>query len=343
MSHISHIRPTGSSPGPKGLPTVLLSDPDRTPRSATRRAASLLLGALVATSLAVSGEVGAAVAAAPTVSAPAVTAQALAPTHTVGRRWPRRPARRLVVHVVGRGETAGGLAARYHAWTRELVAVNRLGAAGTIHPGQRLRIPVVTAAVRHRHRTTGAIGTVAKSRAAKLKKRAVHTKRAHAKRRKKAQTRKRVRARLLHGPTRGWQHSRVSKATVRRLVVANARRRGVPVQLALAVAWQESGWKQHVVSDAHAFGVMQMLPSSGTWMEMYAGRPLNMRDVHDNIYAGVLMLKVLRGLVGDRGAVASYYQGLGAYQAFGVLGETKVYLRSVFAIRDSLRRGRLPA
>ena len=39
---------------------------------------------------------------------------------------------------------------------------------------------------------------------------------------------------------------------------------------------------------------MQVMPDTGRWMRWYAGRPLRLRDTHDNIQAGVLTLRTLR-------------------------------------------------
>ena len=55
--------------------------------------------------------------------------------------------RRIVDHRVRPGETATGLAVRFHAWTAELIARNHLGADGHIRVGQRIEIPVVVAAL----------------------------------------------------------------------------------------------------------------------------------------------------------------------------------------------------
>ncbi len=65
--------------------------------------------------------------------------------------WPLHPGRRLVRHTVRPGDTATGLAVRYHAWTRELRSLNHLGRHGTLYVGQRIRIPVVVAAARTAH------------------------------------------------------------------------------------------------------------------------------------------------------------------------------------------------
>ncbi len=53
---------------------------------------------------------------------------------------------------------------------------------------------------------------------------------------------------------------------MRRVVVRIARQHGVDPHLALAVAWQESGWQQRRISSAGAIGVMQVLPGTARWM-----------------------------------------------------------------------------
>ena len=59
-------------------------------------------------------------------------------------------ARRIVDHRVRPGETATGLAVRFHAWTSELIAHNDLGPDGRMRVGQRIEIPVVVAALPRR-------------------------------------------------------------------------------------------------------------------------------------------------------------------------------------------------
>ena len=73
-------------------------------------------------------------------------APALSRAH--GTPWPGHPDRALVRHIVRPGDTATGLAVRYHAWTAELLRLNNLGAGTTLHRGRVLRIPVVLSAVR---------------------------------------------------------------------------------------------------------------------------------------------------------------------------------------------------
>jgi len=109
------------------------------------------------------------------------------------------------------------------------------------------------------------------------------------------------------------------------------------VRLAQAVAWQESGWQQSAHSSAGAIGVMQVLPGTGMWMSLYAHRPLDLRDTHDNITAGVTLLRVLLGETrSNRRAVGAYYQGLAGVRRHGLLPETRRYVANVLALRDRL-------
>lgn len=145
-------------------------------------------------------------------------------------------------------------------------------------------------------------------------------------------------------PTTMWKHPDPEREKVRRVVAGAARNHGVDPQLALAVAWQESGWQMGVVSHANAIGAMQVLPSTGRWMEGYAGRPLDLRRLGDNARAGVLLLDVLSRHTQRRAhKIGAYYQGLGAVRRHGLYDETRTYVDNVEAIKQRLEAGRPPA
>ena len=131
-----------------------------------------------------------------------------------------------------------------------------------------------------------------------------------------------------------------SKDQARALVAATARRYGVDVSLALAVAYQESGFQQRVVSGVDAIGVMQVLPSTGRVLSTQIGRPLDLLRAEDNITAGVLLLRqLLRSEGSESAALAGYYQGIGSLAAKGILPQTTAYLRSIEALRPRFRNG----
>ncbi len=119
---------------------------------------------------------------------------------------------------------------------------------------------------------------------------------------------------------------------VRRIVVAEAERYDVPAGLALAVAWQESSWRQSVVSHAGAVGVMQLLPSTAEWVSATMLRePINVHDVRDNVRAGVrLLAHYLARYDGSVDlALAAYYQGQTGTDRHGVYPVTRAYVDAI--------------
>ena len=121
---------------------------------------------------------------------------------------------------------------------------------------------------------------------------------------------------------------------VREIIRDTASEYGVDPSLALAIAHQESGFQQDVVSSADAIGVMQVLPTTVDWMEAVVGHDLDPYDVHDNVETGVALLSVLRDQVGVEDTIAAYYQGLGAVQRVGWYDETYPYVANVRALQE---------
>jgi soluble lytic murein transglycosylase-like protein len=120
-------------------------------------------------------------------------------------------------------------------------------------------------------------------------------------------------------------------------IAAVASRNGVPPALASAVAWQESGFNNAMVSSANARGVMQVMPGTWTWVqENLAKRQLDPASAIDNVGAGVLYLgRMLAETGGDHAlAAAGYYQGLASVRRIGMLPETQRYVANVLALRS---------
>lgn len=221
--------------------------------------------------------------------------------------------RDLTAYVVKSGDTATGLAVRFHAWTAELMSHNHLGSSGALRVGQRLEIPVVTSRADDSGSTPG------------------------------ADTGKDTSKDTTKGKD-GGRTADPGRERVRTVIMRIAKRRGVDPQLALAVSWQEAGWQMHHVSSAGAIGAMQVLPSTARWMESYADRDLRLRTLRDNATAGVLLLDVLRDHTRSRRhQVGAYYQGLGAVQRHGLYDETVPYVDNVLAIKERLERGHSPS
>jgi soluble lytic murein transglycosylase-like protein len=125
---------------------------------------------------------------------------------------------------------------------------------------------------------------------------------------------------------------RLSAERVKELAVEH----GAPGSLAAAIAWQESGFNNAMVSPANARGIMQVMP--GTWdfvQRNLAAAPLSPTSPDDNVRAGSLYLaRLLRETGGDpRLAAAGYYQGLASVRSRGMFHDTKRYVDNVMALR----------
>jgi LysM repeat protein len=118
---------------------------------------------------------------------------------------------------------------------------------------------------------------------------------------------------------------------------------GVSPSLAAAIAWQESGFNNGMVSGANARGIMQVMP--GTWdyvqQNLAAGRPLDPNSATDNVHAGVMYLKRLIDDAGgdESAAIAGYYQGLSSVRSRGMFDDTKRYVDNVQALRGRFGGG----
>jgi LysM repeat protein len=208
---------------------------------------------------------------------------------------------RMRTYTVRSGDTVSGIAVRLHSTVAGIVKANRLSRAATIVPGQRVRVPVAV--------TTSANSFAGRTYPQSIVRAAQHN-------------RSRLAARQVLG-----------RDATRRLIVRTSHRYGVDPALALAVAYQESGFNQRQVSVANAIGVMQVIPSSGTWAGQLVGRRLDLLDTHDNVTAGVVILKALTRSASTRSqAVAGYYQGLSSVQRHGMFADTKAYVRSIEAL-----------
>jgi soluble lytic murein transglycosylase-like protein len=116
-----------------------------------------------------------------------------------------------------------------------------------------------------------------------------------------------------------------------------ASQHGVSPSLAAAIAWQESGFNNGMVSSANARGVMQVMPGTWDYVETnLAGRQLDAGSATDNVHAGVLYLKHLLEQTGgdENTAIAGYYQGLGAVRSRGLFDDTEQYVANVQALRS---------
>ena len=266
----------------------------------------------------------------------------------------------VVFHVVRPGENLTGLAVSYGTSVAAIVRANGLANPNWIEIGQQLRIQVAASA------SAGRPGSSA-SRTSQYVVRAGETLTGIARRHG---TTVEALVRLNHldrsnfiwvgqrivvpaagavsGSQTGWSTVRFPAATrarmahravIRDLIVDEARRAGVPVSVALAVAWQESGWRQRVVSSAGAVGVMQLLPGTAQWVaDSMLHAPIDIHNSRSNIRGGVALLKhyLLRYRGDLRRALAAYYQGQGAVDHHGIFPVSRPYIASILLLEELL-------
>ena len=123
-----------------------------------------------------------------------------------------------------------------------------------------------------------------------------------------------------------------SQSQMKAIIADTARSMGVDPALALAHAYQESGFQQTAVSPANAIGAMQVIPSSGDWASDLVGRKLNLLDPYDNATAGVAIIRSLVRTSDDLDdAIASYYQGQHSVKTHGMFDDTKTYVKAIKA------------
>jgi LysM repeat protein len=133
---------------------------------------------------------------------------------------------------------------------------------------------------------------------------------------------------------------RVTASEVGSVAAAN----GVPPSLAAAIAWQESGFNNDLVSSADARGVMQILPGTWEWIQhsLDTGGPaLASASAADNVRGGVLLLhSLLQSTGGDAAmAAAGYYQGLPSVMRNGVYPSTQNYVNDVLSLERQFGGG----
>jgi N-acetylmuramoyl-L-alanine amidase len=198
-------------------------------------------------------------------------------------------------YVVVPGDTLSAIAARAGVSVATLAAANGLDPAGVLLSGSALRVPGAS---------SGAASTTPVSQPS------------------------------VSGGAGGPPYpsnERLTGSQIAQIAAAN----GVPASLAQAIAWQESGFNNAMVSNANARGVMQIIPSTWDWIgqNLAPQPPLATASALDNVRGGVLLLHSLLASTGDPAlAVASYYQGLGSVKRIGMLPETQRYVNDVTAL-----------
>jgi LysM repeat protein len=114
------------------------------------------------------------------------------------------------------------------------------------------------------------------------------------------------------------------------------RKYGLPNGVLRALAWQESGWNQQMVSHAGAIGLTQIMPRTANWaLEWLAPHATGWRVIaRDNAEMGAAVLGHWLDLAGGdvRYALGAYYQGWHAMESFGAFDDTVEYVNNVLAL-----------
>jgi len=127
---------------------------------------------------------------------------------------------------------------------------------------------------------------------------------------------------------------------IKRLVAQEARRFGLPVSLALAVAHAESSFNPRALSHAGARGVMQIMPATGRGE--YGVAPEMLWDPEVNVRIGVHFLsRLITRYKGRVDLALSYYNGgsaVGTWPNARVIPATRSYIKRVRQLEAKYRR-----
>ncbi|MBQ1502346.1 MAG: lytic transglycosylase domain-containing protein [Firmicutes bacterium] len=139
---------------------------------------------------------------------------------------------------------------------------------------------------------------------------------------------------------------------------------GVDKWLAMALIREESGFKQDAVSNAGAYGLMQLMPDTASWLIERGGFDISVDqaiyDAESNITIGVYYLSVLKDVylgkvrgTAEAAMIAAYNAGIGSVDSWLEEGvwdgstetladipydETRAHVSNVLKSRDAYQR-----
>ncbi len=217
-------------------------------------------------------------------------------------------------HTIASGDTLSGIAAKYSVSLNELLAANGLNRSSIIYVGRTLKLPA-----------TASKSTSSASSTGSIPKTFLHYTYSDATNRSANANKATLNARTVP-----------SRAQMRQIVIAEAKRQGVNPALAVGHASVESGFDARAVSPANALGVMQMLPSTGEWMSQRMGRKLDLLDPYDNVAAGVAYIKYLQSTARNvNEGIGAYYAGPAGVVKRGLKNDVLDYVNKVKAAMAS--------
>ena len=130
----------------------------------------------------------------------------------------------------------------------------------------------------------------------------------------------------------GWS----DRTQVRHMLYRSATLHHLPARLLLAIAWQESGWTQHVIAWDGGIGVMQLMPYTAMGINAGIGTQLDPYDLQGNLDLGATYLQWLwQNFHGDLPKVISgYNEGGWAVRHRGIYNWR--YVNNVLALMHNL-------
>lgn len=234
-------------------------------------------------------------------------------------------------YTVKRGDTLSSVAGRHGTSVSALVRLNDLSDPNLIVAGQRLRVPGGKApSATHTVRAGETLSSIA-ARYGTTVGALARTNRLQNVNLVVVGQRLKVPGRGVRSPAHGHHAASHSVAST---LEHQAGAHGLEPALVKGVAWQESGWRQDVVSSAGAIGVMQVMPGTADYVNEALGHGnLDVRKTSENVHLGVAYLRHMkRTMSSTRKALAAYYSGPGNVKARLNSGQ-RAYARSVLALK----------
>ncbi len=112
---------------------------------------------------------------------------------------------------------------------------------------------------------------------------------------------------------------------------------GLPANLVIAIARQESRFQQHVIASDGGIGVMQIMPDTAMWINQLAGTTRDPYKLQDNIFMGAFYLHMLsdtfHGNIPE--IISAYNEGPWAVTHRGIFNWS--YVNTVLSILRNLR------
>lgn len=250
-------------------------------------------------------------------------AAAPAPVRTAAPKPAPKPAPAPVSsgsYTIKSGDTLSGIAARHGVKLSAVLSANRLTMSSIIYPGHKLVIPGAG---------TGTLKPASSQPAATVTPLVPSTFLGFSYPKAVVSSANQNKALLNASPV-------PTREQMKQIVADTARRMGVAPSLAMAFAYQESGFNHRSVSPANAIGTMQVIPSSGGWASELVGRKLNLLDPYDNATAGIAIIRQLVATSKNLDyAIAGYYQGQYSVSTKGMYEDTKAYVASIKALQKT--------